>query len=323
MPKWLIDKTSGIPLYLQLKSLITHYISTGEIQDNQKLPTVKVLSRQLQINFETVRKAYKDLEKEGLLSTLRGRGTFASGHARATTRNNKRLFPETEPIDLFKHAVRTMIKEGASVTELQAMVNDTFRDLMTENSKHLLVFTECNQLQIREISEALQKDLHLVVRPVLLNDLRKTVEEIKKQKTRLVAVVTTGFHMNEVRNLLSGISVDVDFLVTNMSPATRRALENFRNRARFGLICRDPIQFNFFKDLVKMELGIEELASCLLSEESKVEAMLDSVDVLLVSPPVYETIKTIAPPDLPIFNVLDRVDPVSLEVLKHRIFQLV
>jgi len=323
MAKWLIDKNSRIPLYLQLKSLITHHISTGEIEDNQKLPTVKTLAKQLQINFETVRKAYKDLEKEGLLSTQRGRGTFASGHARATSRNNKSLYPEREPADLFKHAVRKMIKDGVALPELHEMLKETFHEVASENSKHLLVFTECNHLQIREISEALQNDLKFSVRPVLLNELRETVEQIKKEKIRLVAVVTTGFHVNEVRTLLADIPVDVDFLVTNMSPATRRALENFRARARFGLICRDPVQFNFFKELVRMELDIEELPSCLLSEEAKVKSLLQSVDVLLVSPPVYETIKTIAPPQLPIFNVLDRVDPVSLEVLKHRILQLV
>lgn len=323
MAKWLIDKNSRIPLYLQLKSLITHHISTGEIQDSQKLPTVKQLAKQLRINFETVRKAYKDLEKEGLLSTRRGRGTFASGHARATTRNNKTLYPEREPRELFKHAVSKMLKAGISINELQETLKETCQEIISENAKHMLVFTECNNLQTREISRALENDLKLNVKPVLLADLRESIEQLRNDDIRLVAVVTTGFHVNEVRSMLSDLSVDVDFLVTNMSPATRKAIEAFQPNARFGLICRDPVQFNFFKDLVRMELGMDELSSCLLDDDPAVKAMLQSVDVLLVSPPVFETIKNIAPPQLPIFNVLDRVDPVSLQVLKDRLLQLI
>jgi len=62
MIRWFVDKNSDIPLYVQLKGLIKHYVSTEAMQDNPRLPTVKALAKQLDINFETVRKAYKDLE---------------------------------------------------------------------------------------------------------------------------------------------------------------------------------------------------------------------------------------------------------------------
>ena len=59
--KWFLDKKNKIPLYLQIKDLIKYYISTGVIQDNAVLPGVNMLAKELEINFETVRKAYKEL----------------------------------------------------------------------------------------------------------------------------------------------------------------------------------------------------------------------------------------------------------------------
>ena len=52
-----------VPLYLQLKDLIKYYISTGAIQADHQLPAVNALAKELGINFETVRKAYKELLK--------------------------------------------------------------------------------------------------------------------------------------------------------------------------------------------------------------------------------------------------------------------
>ena len=59
--------------------------------------------------------------------------------------------------------------------------------------------------------------------------------------------------------------------------------------------------------------------SCIIADESEIKSMFQSVDVLLVSPPVYDDIKRLAPNDFAIFNVFDRVDPMSLKVLKERI----
>ena len=64
MIKWRIDKSNKVHLYLQLKDLIKYYISTGAIKDNQQLPGVNTLGNELGVNFETVRKAYKELERE-------------------------------------------------------------------------------------------------------------------------------------------------------------------------------------------------------------------------------------------------------------------
>jgi DNA-binding transcriptional regulator YhcF (GntR family) len=315
--KWFVDKQSKIPLYLQLKALAKHYISTGVIQDKEQLPTVKVLSRHLGVNFETIRKAYKDLEKEGLLSTTRGRGTFANGHVRIKSEMMDAIHTDLPPLEAFKSSLKRLLKSGMPLIEIGKIMDDA---LLEAQREEVIVFTECNQFQILEISELLKKDLKLSIQPLLLSSLREGVETILKQQTKLLAVITTGFHIDEVQNLLADLPVKTDFVITNMSPATRRALDVFDKTANYGLIGRDPVQLLFFKDLVKAELGIEsEIISCTINDKAKVKSVLESVDVLLVSPPVYEEIKSLAPSNLPVFNVFDRVDPMSLKLLKDRL----
>jgi DNA-binding transcriptional regulator YhcF (GntR family) len=318
MDHWFIDRTSKIPLYLQLKALIKHYICTGAIQDREKLPTVKGLSRELKVNFETIRKAYKDLEKEGLLTTTRGKGTFANGHTQIRNETlHDAIYPGLPPIEAFKISIKRMLLTGISFEEISRIM-DQF--LQESRSDELIVFTECSNFQSHEVSEILRKELELNVKPVVLTSLRTDVENILQKDTKLLGVITTGFHLNEVQNLLAGLPLKIDFVITNMSPATRRAIDKYEKTARFGLIGRDPTQLHFYKDLIKAELGIEsEISVASIDEEKKVKEIIGSVDVLLVSPPVFEEIKALARHKVPIFNVFDRVDPLSLKLLKDRL----
>lgn len=164
----------------------------------------------------------------------------------------------------------------------------------------------------------LKNYLSLNVRPVLLRDLRREVERTLKRNVELQAILTTGFHMKEVQNALMGLSVRIDFLITNMSLETRRALAALDESARYGFVCRDQESIDFYKDMLREELGLNSnIRCCTFEEEARLRSLFESVDILLVSPPVYGDVKRLAPTDLPIFNVFNRVDPMSLMMIKE------
>ena len=72
----LIDSYSMIPIYEQIVAAIRHMILSGELAENDSLPSVRVLSRDLKISALTVKKAYDTLEEEGLTATIHGKGTY-------------------------------------------------------------------------------------------------------------------------------------------------------------------------------------------------------------------------------------------------------
>jgi len=73
-----MDWESGIPIWLQVKQGILHAILSGSFKPGYQLPTVRQLAVELSINYNTVNKAYMDLEREGFIVSRRGRGTFIS-----------------------------------------------------------------------------------------------------------------------------------------------------------------------------------------------------------------------------------------------------
>jgi GntR family transcriptional regulator len=73
-----IDNNSGIPLWLQLRNRLIYLITSGHFRKGDRLPTVRNLAVELGINFNTVSKVYRDIERDGYIVSRQGAGTFAS-----------------------------------------------------------------------------------------------------------------------------------------------------------------------------------------------------------------------------------------------------
>jgi GntR family transcriptional regulator len=71
-----VDPRSGVPLYLQLIEQVKRAVALGVLGPGEQLPTVKALALHLTINPNTVARAYRDLERDGIIETSPGRGSF-------------------------------------------------------------------------------------------------------------------------------------------------------------------------------------------------------------------------------------------------------
>jgi GntR family transcriptional regulator len=83
-----VDPRSGVPLYLQLIEQVKRAVALGTLGPGEQLPTVKALALDLTINPNTVARAYRDLEHDGVIDTSPGRGSFvrADGSLRESRR---------------------------------------------------------------------------------------------------------------------------------------------------------------------------------------------------------------------------------------------
>jgi GntR family transcriptional regulator len=80
-----VDPRSGVPIYLQIIEQVKRSVALGILQVGEQLPTVKQLALDLTVNPNTVARAYRDLERGGVIETSPGRGSFvrANGVAEA------------------------------------------------------------------------------------------------------------------------------------------------------------------------------------------------------------------------------------------------
>ena len=76
MIKFLLDYSSGMPIYRQIIDQIRFGIASGQLKLGEQLPTVRALAVELKVNLNTVAKAYKELEIKNILETQQGSGTF-------------------------------------------------------------------------------------------------------------------------------------------------------------------------------------------------------------------------------------------------------
>ena len=73
----------GVPIYLQLMEQVKHAVETGALRPGEQLPGIRPLAEELVINPNTVAKAYRELEHEGVIELRHGAGAFVSANARA------------------------------------------------------------------------------------------------------------------------------------------------------------------------------------------------------------------------------------------------
>lgn len=104
------------PIYEQIKNGLKKLIITGALKEGDKLPSVRSLAMELAINPNTIQKAYNELENEGYIYSVPGKGSFASGDVKEDERRREEL----------KRRIRELVAElrflGATREELLALL---------------------------------------------------------------------------------------------------------------------------------------------------------------------------------------------------------
>lgn len=93
---FIISNNSDIPIYQQIKNEIIDSISNNDLKENDMLPSIRNLSKDLRISILTVKRAYDELEQEAYIKTVQGKGTFI-------TPRNKALIMEKQISIIEKH----------------------------------------------------------------------------------------------------------------------------------------------------------------------------------------------------------------------------
>lgn len=115
--KLIINHSSMVPIYEQVVEQVKTQIAKGELQENDVLPSVRLLAKELKISALTVKKAYDQLEEEGFTVTVHGKGTYVAAA------NTERLLEEQKKeIEAeFEKTIEKGLRAGLSKEELKDM----------------------------------------------------------------------------------------------------------------------------------------------------------------------------------------------------------
>ena len=87
--KIIISNSSEDPIYEQIIKQIKNQIINGELEEEEPLPSIRKLARELGISVITTKRAYEELEKEGFIDTVGGKGSFVAGQNREFLKEKK------------------------------------------------------------------------------------------------------------------------------------------------------------------------------------------------------------------------------------------
>lgn len=115
-----IDLQSRTPIYEQLYKRVVELTVKKQLCPNDKLPSVRELAKELGVNPNTVSKAFQNLERDGIIYSLAGRGSFISDKNGDIIKQNA--------ADNFKTAAKEAMTAGLSSDEMTKIVNKVFQD---------------------------------------------------------------------------------------------------------------------------------------------------------------------------------------------------
>lgn len=107
--KLIISNVSGIPIYEQIKQQVKAAILSGQLGKGEALPSLRTLAKDLQISVLTVTRAYTELEQEGFVKNVQGKGCFVLG------RGSQRLQEH------LKYRAETCLTEGIQAAKLAGL----------------------------------------------------------------------------------------------------------------------------------------------------------------------------------------------------------
>ena len=93
--KLVISNSSSVPIYEQIKNAIIEQIMSGELEENEALPSIRSLAQDIKISVMTIKKSYDELEKEGYIISRQGKGTFVAPKNMELLKEQKQKETET------------------------------------------------------------------------------------------------------------------------------------------------------------------------------------------------------------------------------------
>ena len=118
---FIVDLQSKTPIFEQLKKQILEFISIGILLPNDKLPSVRSLASQIGVNPNTVAKAYLELENQGYVYSVKGKGCFVAD-------NETDQLIKDEKLHYFQTVVEEMKKHQISKKQLTDLVNMIYKE---------------------------------------------------------------------------------------------------------------------------------------------------------------------------------------------------
>jgi GntR family transcriptional regulator len=192
-----IEPRSQLPVYVQLQEQLKFLILSGELEPGARLPTAKQLGGYLQINRNTVLKAYQELVRDGLIECRRGAGCSVLEQPAGLPSS---VFANL--LEVIDDAIEQASELGVGPDDFAALAYSRAKQRQDVQVKRRLIFVECSPEGAEALARKIEDRLHVDVTPVVLRDFEQPTPEVEELLQDVDVIATTFFHIQDLRKLL-------------------------------------------------------------------------------------------------------------------------
>ena len=221
-----IDPALEVPIYQQLVDKIRSMVRMGTLTPGQQLPTVQELSRSLSIARGTIKRAYDELEHQGILEKNQGRGTFICDHP---SNSGSRKEQAMAAIDELLNKLEVM---GFSSTEINIFLTLKQRERTEDLSVVKVAVVECNPENVAKLSEQLRSVQGIELHAHLLELVQAYPYKLDED---MDLVITTATHAAYLESILADRQKLVR-VALRLSVDTLAAVVRIRSGDRVGIL---------------------------------------------------------------------------------------
>lgn len=299
-----IDRTSSVPVHEQLVEQLRFLIASGQFKIDETLPSTRALARQTGVSFHTVRKAYHQLEQEGLLEARVGSGFRVK--ERVPLGKSERI---ERGATIVQDALQKLIGLGLQEAEVEYLFNEQLEMLSGERQGHKLVFAAPSREMASLCAEQIAIALQQAIEPVALDNLGVHQD---------ADYVLTPFA--EVRRVLEVLPrADVLGVVVFLGPGALEQVARMLPHQTLGLVTRYSDAIPPLTAALRAQTGFkgQAIATSLEAGTGPLRPVIEEADVLVYTPPCRRRLLPLLQPHHKHVAVTPVVSRDSLERLRQ------
>ena len=222
-----INPQLDIPIYQQVVDTVRAAVKKGTLTPGQQLPTVQELSQALSIARGTIKRAYDELEHQGLLEKIQGRGTFICESAAPSGSRKQRAMAAID------NALDEMEAMGFSSAEINIFLNLKLRERAEDLSVLKVAVVECNTETLSQLSEQLRSIKGIELFSYLVDSIEEYPYKLDEDMDLVITTATHG-------DFIAGILPDAGKLARvalRLSTDTLSGIVRLQPGTNVGILC--------------------------------------------------------------------------------------
>ena len=225
-----VNRLSRFSIHEQLKHQIRYAILSGELRPGAQLPSIRELTTKLQVNRNTVHRAYLELQAEGILVSKAGTGIFVS--SRLNSLSPRMRLNKVD--DFVQKVFQEGLQLGLNPLSLSHLLSHRFPEF--DRDYPSVVFVECTAHASSEVAAIISQKLGISVICLELDELINKPELLPPS---IKFLITSFFHESDVIEMAKNAHLKSFIITYDIQEDSRATLTNLDPSKKIGFVCRD------------------------------------------------------------------------------------